>query len=610
MGVPRGMGQEAAAGMALGIGARAVLGAALAALLASGILGGLNRLVERRRGRLPALDWQGVVVAVGLLGAAYAAGKPENARLGVVALAVALLLLPTDWIRRPRGLRALTALAGILAFSPDVPLIDAVKLPFSARFVTLGWVGWLVSWVWVILFGSMFARAGIVAGVAPGLAVVAGTTLWTICALRPEATGQVARFSAVALAGAGLGAGPLQRLLRTPACSAGAYLIGMVCGIVAALGMMKDSALLALLLPLLVVGMPLFAAVGPRARARRAEGRPRHLHEILLEQGYTEAAVASIALGGTAYLCVLAVLLVVIIEWSWIIKLGIVAVWAALGAVLGYTIVRVLPRPLARHPGPVRVGLFGLHLDALTMAEALERAREFLRSGLPHYIVTCDASAVVRAQDEEAFRCIINGAHLVTADGAGVVLAAKLLGLPVEVRVSGCDMVEGLCRVAAEEGQSVYFFGAEPGVAEEAAARLRERIPNLRIAGCHHGYFRAEEEEQVVAAIAAARPGVLFVALGQPRQEQFIAAHLHQIRPLIAIGVGGSLDVISGRKKRAPVWMQRLGLEWAYRVAREPWRLPRLRALPRIVFMAFRELLREPRPSPGKEGRGCPGEDK
>lgn len=597
--------------MALGIGARAVLGAALAALAASAVLAGVNRLAERRWGKRLAVDWEGVVVALGLLGATYAAGKPEAARLALVAVAAGLLLIPTDWIYRPRGLRALVALATVLALAPDVPLIDTIKLPFSARFVALGWGGWLVSWVWVALFGSMFARAGIVAGVAPGLAVLSGTTLWAICALRPEATGPMARFSAVALAGAGLGAGPFQRLLRTPACSAGAYLIGMVCAIVAAMGMMKDSALLALLLPLLLVGMPLFAAVGPRARAAKIEGQPRHLHEILLEQGYTEAAVAGVALAGTACLCVLAVLLVVIIEWSWIIKLAIVGVWAFLGGVLGYIVVRVMPRPLAPHPGPVRVGLFGLHIDALTMAEALERAREFIRAGRPHYIVTCDTPAVVRAQEDEAFRRIVNGADMVTADGAGVVLAAKLLGLPVQVRVSGCDMVEGLCRVAAEEGQSVYFLGAEPGVAEEAAARLRERIVGLRVAGCHHGYYRPEEEEQVVESIAAARPGVLFVALGQPRQEQFIVTYLDRVRPLIAIGVGGSLDVISGRKKRAPEWMQRLGLEWAYRVAREPWRLPRLRALPRIVLMAFRELLREPRPSAPKPSQpATSGEEK
>lgn len=602
------MGQDLATGMALGIGARAVLGAAVSALAASVVLAGVSRLVERRLGKRLAVDWQGVVVALGLLGAAYAAAKPEAARLGLVALVAGLLLIPTDWIRRPRGLRALVALAAVLAFAPDVPLIDTVKLPFSSHFVALGWAGWLASWLWVAVFGSMFARAGIVAGVAPGLAVLSGTTLWAICALRPEATGAMARFSAVALAGAGLGAGPFQRLLRTPACSAGAYLIGVVCGIVAAMGMMKDSALLALLLPLLLVGMPLFAAVGPRARAAKPEGHPRHLHEILLEEGYTEAAVAAVALVGTAYLCVLAVLLVLIIEWSWILKLAIVGLWALLGGVLGYIVVRVMPRPLASHPGPVRVGLFGLHIDALTMTEALERAREFIRAGKSHYIVTCDTPSVVRAQEDEAFRRIVNGADMVTADGAGVVLAAKLLGLPVQVRVAGCDLVEGLCRVAAEEGQSVYFLGAEPGVAEEAAARLRERIVGLRVAGCHHGYFRPEEEEKVVETVAGTRPGVLFVALGQPRQEQFIVAYLDRIRPLVAIGVGGSLDVISGRKKRAPVWMQRLGLEWVYRVAREPWRLPRLKALPKILFMAFRELLREPRPVCSKAAAERPEE--
>ncbi|MCD6350867.1 MAG: WecB/TagA/CpsF family glycosyltransferase [Armatimonadetes bacterium] len=253
--------------------------------------------------------------------------------------------------------------------------------------------------------------------------------------------------------------------------------------------------------------------------------------------------------------------------------------------------------PRARAPqraGPVEVRLFGLRVHGLTMDEAMERAAQFIRSGQPHYFVTCDASAVVRAQDDADFREIVNGADLVTADGAGVVLAARLLGLPVEVRVAGCDMVEALCRVAAREGGSVFFLGAEPGVAEEAAARLAERVPGLKVAGCRDGYFKPEEEEEVVRQIAHLRPAVLFVALGQPRQEQFIARHIEEIGACVAVGIGGSLDVISGRKKRAPLWMQRAGLEWLYRVACEPWRLPRLKALPRLMFMVLEELVRGP----------------
>jgi N-acetylglucosaminyldiphosphoundecaprenol N-acetyl-beta-D-mannosaminyltransferase len=238
------------------------------------------------------------------------------------------------------------------------------------------------------------------------------------------------------------------------------------------------------------------------------------------------------------------------------------------------------------------VWLLGVRLHAVTYQGALETVRGFLREGHPHMVVTSDASAVMRAQDDAEFREIVNEADLVTADGAGVLLASKLLNLPLQDKVSGCDLVEDLCAVAAEEGRSVYFLGAAPGVAEAAAEKLRERRPALQVAGCHDGYFDEAEEARIVADIRARRPGLLLVALGIPRQEKWIKAHLESLGVPVCIGIGGSLDVISGRKQRAPVWMQRCGLEWLYRTVKEPSRLPRLAALPRIVWMTFGELLK------------------
>jgi N-acetylglucosaminyldiphosphoundecaprenol N-acetyl-beta-D-mannosaminyltransferase len=148
-------------------------------------------------------------------------------------------------------------------------------------------------------------------------------------------------------------------------------------------------------------------------------------------------------------------------------------------------------------------------------------------------------------------------------------------------------------------GRSVYLLGAAPGVAEKAAEKLKQQVPNLIVAGCHDGYFTAEEEPLIVADIAARRPAALFVALGLPRQERWIKAHLQELGVPVCIGVGGSFDVISGLKQRAPLWMQRCGLEWLYRVAKEPSRLPRLAALPRLVFLTFAHLLRPPDPLSG-----------
>jgi len=551
-------------------------------------------------------DHRGSALAAGLLLAAWAArGYNEDVALFLllvlgVFLLWAVLLGLTDRLRLPRGLRALALalLLAALALLSVPPPVAGLKLPFTARAVDLGAAGWVVSWAWLALFGSMFARAGTILGVVPALTVLSGLTFAAIAALRPDLVSPSSMLVALSLAAAGLGAGFLEGRIRHPAASSGAYAVGVAVAWTAALCMVKNTALLALLLPLLVVGAPLFAAVAPVAARRRTHAeRPQHLHEVLMRQGYSEKQVALIAAAGAAYLCLLAVLLVAIVEWHWLVKLVLVGLWVAVGTVLGFLVVRLMPHAAARaDAGPVEVRLFGLRLHGLTMDQAMQRARGFLRSGRPHYIVTCDATGLVRAQDDETFREIVNGADLVTADGAGVVLASKILGLPVMVRVAGCDMVEGLCRAAADEGGTVFFLGAEPGVAEQAAARLAEHIPGLKVAGCRDGYFKPEEEPAIVQHLAELRPSVLFVALGQPRQEQFIARHLHTIGAGVAIGIGGSLDVLSGRKRRAPVWMQRTGLEWLYRVACEPSRLPRLKALPRLVFMAFGELIRGPAP--------------
>lgn len=169
---------------------------------------------------------------------------------------------------------------------------------------------------------------------------------------------------------------------------------------------------------------------------------------------------------------------------------------------------------------------------------------------------------------------------------------ARVLGLPVTERVSGLDLMESICKRAGERMYSVYLLGARPGVAEEAARVLESRCPGLRVVGAQHGYFTPEEEQGVVRAVAEAAPDILFVAFGAPKQEKWIRQHLAELRVPVAIGVGGSFDVLAGRVRRAPRWMQRAGLEWLYRAVREPSRLPRLWVLPRLVWLTLREALR------------------
>ncbi|KPJ64013.1 N-acetylmannosaminyltransferase [candidate division KD3-62 bacterium DG_56] len=234
------------------------------------------------------------------------------------------------------------------------------------------------------------------------------------------------------------------------------------------------------------------------------------------------------------------------------------------------------------------------------MSMALDRIEEFVRSRSPHMVVTPDSSAIVRAQTDTELAEIMRSADLVTPDGAGVVWVARIFGLPLWERVTGCDLMQRICERGTQRGWRIYLLGAAPGIAEQAAARLAERCPGIQVAGTHHGYFTPEQEPEIVSAIAAARSDILFVAFGIPKQEKWIRRHLQALGVPVAIGVGGSFDVVAGRVSRAPQWMGRLGLEWLYRTLREPRRLGRALTIPRFLAMAILDRLRSQRVAAGK----------
>lgn len=235
-----------------------------------------------------------------------------------------------------------------------------------------------------------------------------------------------------------------------------------------------------------------------------------------------------------------------------------------------------------------RYEVLDVPVDPLTMAEALARIEAFIAAGGPHHVFTADASGIMRAQEDPELQAIVRQADLITPDGAGVMLATELQGQRLAERVSGCDLVEHLAELSAAKGYRLYLFGAAEGVADAAAAALVERYPGAQIAGTRNGFFNPDDEVKIVQAINRAKPDILLVALGIPKQEKFIRAHFDRLKPAVMIGVGGSFDVISGQLKRAPAWMQKSGLEWLYRLIQEPKRLPRLAALPQFMWAAWR----------------------
>jgi N-acetylglucosaminyldiphosphoundecaprenol N-acetyl-beta-D-mannosaminyltransferase len=231
--------------------------------------------------------------------------------------------------------------------------------------------------------------------------------------------------------------------------------------------------------------------------------------------------------------------------------------------------------------------ILGVKIHALTNAQTLTLIEAFIVSGQPHQLVTVNPEFVVAAQEDEAFRQIINQAALALPDGIGLLKAARFLGAtPLPERVAGSDLVVRLAELSHRKGYRIYFLGAQPGVAEKAIEKLRALYPNLRAAGCYAGSPTPEENEAIVQHIMPTQPDILLVAYGAPRQDKWIARNLDRLQIPVCIGVGGSFDFIAGTASRAPVWLQRLGLEWLHRLLTQPWRWRRIwNAVPRFSWL-------------------------
>ena len=231
-----------------------------------------------------------------------------------------------------------------------------------------------------------------------------------------------------------------------------------------------------------------------------------------------------------------------------------------------------------------RVEILGIGVDNVNMSRTLTRLEEFVREGKPRVVVTADAAGIVAAQSDPQWRSIMENADLVTPDSVGVLWASSHVGDPIAERVSGVELVEKL----VEKGVRCYFLGAAPGIAEGAKAELEKRYPSAQIVGVRDGFFGDSEETSVVAAVKAAKPEALFVAMGIPKQEKFIVKHLYEIGAPINMGVGGSFDVLSGTVKRAPLLLQRLRLEWLWRLIQNPKKWRKVAALPTFWWLVMR----------------------
>jgi N-acetylglucosaminyldiphosphoundecaprenol N-acetyl-beta-D-mannosaminyltransferase len=263
--------------------------------------------------------------------------------------------------------------------------------------------------------------------------------------------------------------------------------------------------------------------------------------------------------------------------------------------------------PLRKHG---RQFLFGIGLDALTMSEAVEQALAWAHASAAtcRFVVTPNVDHIVQLQANPALLAAYRQAWLVLADGWPVVTAARWLGKRLPERVAGSDLVPAIFQACSawprhQEGDQerrtrVFLLGAAPGVAEQAADRIAQRWPAVQVVGTDSpplGFEHSKvENERILAKIAAATPHILVVGLGAPKQELWVAAHQHRIAAPLALCVGATIDFLAGKKRRAPRWMQSLGLEWLHRVSSEPSRLAKrywhdARVFPQIVWREFRQ---------------------
>lgn len=244
-------------------------------------------------------------------------------------------------------------------------------------------------------------------------------------------------------------------------------------------------------------------------------------------------------------------------------------------------------------PGVQRLDVMGCHVDNLTMDETLSVVEGFIHTGRPHQHVVVNVDKLVKARHDAELRSIINHCDLINADGMPVVWASRLLGTPLKERVAGIDLFEALMKRASEKGWRVFLLGATQEVVEGVKRVYEAKYPGIVVAGYRNGYWKDTEDAAVAEEVRAAGADLLFVAVSSPKKERFLGHWQGHMKVPFAMGVGGTFDVAVGKVSRAPLWMQRAGFEWFWRVLQEPRRMFKRYFIDDAAFfgMLARELI-------------------
>jgi exopolysaccharide biosynthesis WecB/TagA/CpsF family protein len=370
---------------------------------------------------------------------------------------------------------------------------------------------------------------------------------------------------------------------------------GFMLAIIAIVGVLKSTAALTLLTPLLILGFPIVDTsysfitifLGNDYLGTINESR---LRQQLINQGFSWQGANMVIVTTCIYLSLIAVVISIwenFYLFTAMIGAGYIAFFWLRQVVQGQNIIHF-------DANKQRVELFGVPIDKISSQQAMERLSCFVTQKNSCYVVTPDTLAILRARKDLEYLEITKKATLVTPDGAGLLWATTTLDNPLIERITGIDLINQICQLAVKKKYSLYLLGAKEEVIKEAAENLRKKYQGIDIVGYHHGYFNCNEDKydhgnnigkEIVKEIKTKRPDFLLVGMGVPKQEFWISKHKDELGVPVCIGIGGSFDVLSGKIPRAPLWMQNHGMEWIFRLIKEPKRIKRAVALPYFMWL-------------------------
>ena len=371
---------------------------------------------------------------------------------------------------------------------------------------------------------------------------------------------------------------------------------GFMLAIIAIVGVLKSTAALTLLTPFLILGFPIvdtsYSFIAGYLRddylGTISESK---LRQQLISQGFSWRGANMVIVSTCVYLSLIAVVISIWEDFylfSAMIGVGYLSFyWLKQQIVQGKNIIRVDEKKQL-------VKLFGVPINRINCQQAIERLDKFVSQRKPCFVVTPDTLAILRARKDRKYLNITKKANLVTPDGAGILWASATLDNPLIERITGIDLINNICQSAVEKGYRLYLLGSKEGVIEKAVKSLKNKYPGINIVGYHHGYFNQGEgeaqqgeksEKEIISEIKQKKPDFLLVGLGVPKQELWISKYKDELGVPVCIGIGGSFDVLSGKIPRAPLWMQNHGMEWIFRLIKEPKRVKRVIALPYFMWL-------------------------